>query len=53
VNIVTRLMNASSFWAFPDQMEPAIITEIMRGRGDPVMEAGMVIAGGRHADRSQ
>ncbi len=32
--------------AFPAKMEPAIITEILRGGADKVIEAGAVIAGG-------
>lgn len=32
--------------AFPDNMDPAIITEILRGGAEKVIEAGAVIAGG-------
>jgi len=32
--------------AFPERMEPAIITEILRGGAEKVIEAGAVIAGG-------
>ena len=31
---------------FPDDMDPAILSEILRGGGEKVMEAGAVVAGG-------
>jgi selenide,water dikinase len=41
-----EVLFALNIGAFPDQMEPAIITEIMRGGAEKVIEAGAVIAGG-------
>jgi selenide,water dikinase len=41
-----EVLFALNIGAFPDQMEPAIITEIMRGGAEKVLEAGAVIAGG-------
>jgi len=37
--------------AFPASMEPAIITEILRGGAEKVIEAGAVIAGGHTVTR--
>ena len=37
---------ALNIGAFPERMEPAIITEILRGGAEKVREAGAVIAGG-------
>ncbi|MEM7347142.1 MAG: selenide, water dikinase SelD, partial [Chloroflexota bacterium] len=40
---VTFVLNIG---AFPGDMDPAIITEILRGGADKVLEAGAVVAGG-------
>jgi selenide,water dikinase len=41
-----EVLFALNIGAFPVQMEPTIITEILRGGADKVREAGAVIAGG-------
>lgn len=41
-----EVLFALNVGAFPGSMEPAIITEILRGGADKVIEAGGVVAGG-------
>ncbi len=41
-----EVLFALNIAAFPADMEPAVITEILRGGADKVIEAGAVIAGG-------
>ena len=41
-----EVLFALNVGAFPDSMDPAIITEILRGGTEKVIEAGAVVAGG-------
>ena len=41
-----QVLFALNVGAFPERMDPAIVTEILRGGAEKVLEAGAVIAGG-------